>query len=109
MASKGTRGTVLNDPELEPVFAAGQSVRSVLQRVVPEAYGRTTGRTVGPTTSFQNVSECEATQIPTDPHRSPQIPADPDRSLQIPAIISHGIRSPPLSRILIVLGFISMA
>jgi len=51
---------------------------------LPGANGPRTGKTVGPTTSFQNVSECEARQIRTDPHRSPQIPAGPDRSPQIP-------------------------
>jgi len=46
-------------------------VRPVLERILPGANSRRTGKTVGPTTSFQNVSECEARQIPTDPHRSP--------------------------------------
>jgi len=75
MTSKGTGRTVLmNDTELETVFATGQSVRPVLERILSGANARRTGKTVGPTTSFQNVSECEARQIPTDPHRSPPIP-----------------------------------
>jgi len=49
MASKGTRRTVLNDRELEAVFATGQSVRPVQDRILPGANGRRTGRTVGPT------------------------------------------------------------
>ena len=44
------------------------------------------GQTPGPTTRLQNVSEREARQIPTDPHRSSQIPAGPDRSPQIPGV-----------------------
>jgi len=38
------------------------------------ANGGRTGKTAGPTTSFQLVSKREARQTPTDLHRSPQIP-----------------------------------
>ena len=61
---------------LSAVFATGESVEGRTS-ILPGANGRRTGKTVGPTTSFQNVSECEARQIPTDPHRSPQIPTNP--------------------------------
>ena len=44
------------------------------------AVGR--GKTPGPTTRLQSVSECEARQIPADPHKYWQAPTDPHRCLQ---------------------------
>jgi len=61
------------------------------------AVGR--GKTAGPTTRFQNVSECVARQIPTDPNRSPQIHTDPRRPPLIPTILVRGsaVHHRPLS------------
>ena len=42
------------------------------------------GKTPGPTNGLQSVSECEARQIPADPHRPPQIPTDAQKYWQVP-------------------------
>jgi len=44
------------------------------------AVGR--GKTLGPTTRLQSVSECGARQIPADPHKYRQVPTDPHRLMQ---------------------------
>ena len=58
---------------------------------MPRANGCRTGKTPGPTTRLQSVSQCEARQIPAHPcrstqtpHRCPQMPTNTDRSRQIP-------------------------